>query len=237
MLNKILDALLPTLCVLCDQSLDAIGSSRPTTQLCDHCYVTLPWNHPCCPHCALPLEPGAACAICPQSPPAFARAIAPLQFQSVVQTWLHALKFHQATVEGRVLGELLAAGVSDAYSGDRLPDAVTPVPLSRRRLAWRGHNQALTLASTVANRLGLSLRRTALRRIRHTPPQSLRTRSQRQHNVANVFISKPWSGQRVAIIDDVMTTGATATQMANAILQAGAAEVHVWVAARTPPPC
>lgn len=235
MIQGLIDALLPSICVLCDQRLqpaDAAGA-----QLCRHCHRALPWNQPCCRRCALPLRaPGTRCATCRAAAPPFARVIAPLRFESMVQTWLHALKFHHGVVEGKVLGELLAAAVLLAYPANALPQVVLPVPLSRRRLAWRGHNQALCIAAIVARRLGLNLQRQAVRRARHTPPQAARSRSERQHNLAGAFTSKPWPGTRIAVVDDVMTTGATAAQVARTLLAAGAAEVHVWVPARTPAP-
>jgi ComF family protein len=261
MLSKLIDALLPGLCLLCDQPLHSASARRAGhAQLCDHCHHTLPWNAHCCTGCGVPLPRGAIgptgglgptgpavsgcaysgrarCEACCQQPPPFTRTVAPLLFESVVQTWLHSLKFHHGTFEGRVLGELLASAISGAYAERRLPDVIVPVPLSRRRLAWRGHNQALSLAGPVAHRLRLTIHRTSARRTRHTNPQSASTRAQRRHNAANSFISKPWRGGTLAIVDDVMTTGATATQMAEALLEAGAGEVHLWVAARTPPPC
>ena len=154
----------------------------------------------------------------------------------MVQAWLHKLKFHHGSIEARVLGELLAGAVRDSYQGQALPEVSVPVPLSLRRLARRGHNQALTIATTTARRLGLPVSRIAVRRTRHTPPQTARGHEARQSNVAQAFKSKAWCGSRVAVVDDVMTTGATATEIAATILDAGATAVHVWVTARTPPP-
>lgn len=237
MLERLITSMLPSSCLLCDQPLAKANACASTPgQLCIHCYTALPWNRPCCPTCATPLQSDQACAACRDQRPPFTRAIAPLRFEAMVQTWLHKLKFHHGAIEARVLGGLLAAAVQDGYRAQSLPEVIVPVPLSLRRLARRGHNQALTIATRVAGRLGLPLARVAVRRTRHTPPQTARGRDARQRNLAEAFTSKAWCGTRVAVVDDVMTTGATAAEMAQTILDAGATDVHIWVTARTPPP-
>jgi ComF family protein len=154
------------------------------------------------------------------------------------------LKFHQGLLEARLLGTLLADTVLDEYrdscldsdEGQALPDVLVPVPLSLRRLAGRGHNQALSLANVIGGRVSRPVKRRHVRRVRHGVPQRALSRKERLNNLTNAFASRPWQGERVAVIDDVITTGATLEALAHCLLAAGASEVHGWCATRTPEP-
>jgi len=135
------------------------------------------------------------------------------------------------------LAELMAAAV--ARSAQTLPDGVLPMPLAPQRLAQRGYNQAWELARHVA----AAVRRPAwphgLLRPLDTAPQAGLGRAARQHNLRTAFMVEPrhrpaLAGRRVALVDDVMTTGATVREAAAALLRAGAGAVDVWVLARTP---
>ncbi len=119
------------------------------------------------------------------------------------------------------------------YRPEQLPDLLVVVPVSWQRLLQRGHNQAALIAEPVCRATGIPLRRRALARIRHTVIQpGLSTRA-RLANVRNAFKARPIRhGESVALIDDVLTTGATASALSEVLLEAGAAEVHVWCAAR-----
>lgn len=119
------------------------------------------------------------------------------------------------------------------YQAEQLPDALVVVPVSWQRLFRRGHNQAVLIAEPVCRATGIPLQRRAVARIRHTAIQpGLSTRARRV-NVRNAFKARRiWHGESVALIDDVMTTGATASALSEVLLAAGVAEVHVWCAAR-----
>jgi ComF family protein len=111
------------------------------------------------------------------------------------------------------------------------------VPLSRTRLLRRGHNQAALLARWAGSALDrdVSIDYRSCRRTRDTPPQTGLNRTTRLRNLEGAFgVTRSLTGARVAVVDDVMTTGSTATALAHALLDAGAAEVHVWAVARTP---
>lgn len=149
---------------------------------------------------------------------------------------MHRLKFHQGLLEARLLGTLLAEAVVVEYRDQALPDVLVPVPLSLRRLAARGHNQALSLANIIGRRLGRPVKRRHVRRVHHGVPQRTLSRKERLNNLTDAFASRPWQGERVAVIDDVITTGATLEALAGTLLAAGAGEVHGWCATRTPEP-
>ncbi|HZF79333.1 MAG TPA: ComF family protein [Rubrivivax sp.] len=141
------------------------------------------------------------------------------------------------------LASTLAVRVADAVSsaGSPLPDLVVPVPLSATRLAERGYNQAWELARRLAQRLRLPADATLLQRPIDTAHQAALGRRERRDNLRTAFMADPLRrgallGRRVALVDDVMTTGATAREAAAVLLRAGAATVDVWVLARTPAP-
>jgi ComF family protein len=220
----------PGFCVLCRQR------SRVPIDLCAECLDALPWTRRVCRRCALPLDaaPGDICAACIAAPPLHTRTVAPLRYRAEIVDLVHALKFDGDPVSGRVLATLLAAALRGAYADGGLPDLVVPVPLSARRLLARGQNQAGVLARRVADTFELAVDWDSCRRIRHTPPQTGRSRRERLTNLSRAFVcDADHSGRTIALVDDVMTTGATVRATTRCLLRAGAAEVHVWVAART----
>lgn len=111
-------------------------------------------------------------------------------------------------------------------------DAVVPVPLHRSRLRGRGYNQSLELARPLAKRMQVPLN-LGIERVRATPPQTAISRAERRRNVRGAFAATAdFSGLRIAVIDDVMTSGATVDAVAQCLRKAGAARVEVWVVAR-----
>jgi len=227
---KLLNRLLPGICVLCEMS----GQSG--RDLCEHCHETLPWNLHACRRCGEP-QPRSSnrCLACPTDWP-ITNTVAPLIYAAPVQSWLHGLKFDADLVAGRLLGQLLADAVGQAYRGQALPQVLVPVPIHWRRLMGRGLNQAAVLAGPAKRRFALPVATSGvIRAHRHFNQQQL-SRVDRLHNLVGVFTSKPWQQQHIAIVDDVATTGATASALATVCLAAGASRVDLWCAARTPAP-
>jgi len=147
---------------------------------------------------------------------------------------IYRAKFFGSLPSAFALGEVLGEGLSRALAAGRLelPQALIPVPLHHRRLRQRGFNQAQLIAQRVAKRFAVPLRPRWVSRRRDTMMQSSLKRPARQRNVANAFRATLPKGVHVAIIDDVMTTGATATALAWTLLEAGAARVDAWTVAR-----
>ncbi|HET7863871.1 MAG TPA: ComF family protein [Burkholderiaceae bacterium] len=195
---------------------------------------------PRCRLCALPL-PGQAreCGQCLKAPPPFAAAVAAVDYAFPWNGLIASLKFHGSVEHAGALARLLADAVHHSLiAGNALaPDLIVPVPLAPARLRQRGHNQAWELARRMARLWRLPAQADALARWQDTAPQLSLTRAQRLSNLRGAFVVTPKgrpciAGRRVALVDDVMTTGATATEAALTLRRGGASEVQVWVLAR-----
>jgi ComF family protein len=223
------DRLLPRVCLDCELH------TRAPFDLCEHCTAALPWNVPACSRCALPLPvTDATCPACERAAPPFAAAFVPLLYEPPVGGWVHAAKFSASPVHLGLLTTLFAsATVAQArFVCAPLPQALVPVPLSRRRLLRRGHNPALLIADRIGLRLGIPVMAGLVRRIRHTRPQQGLGRRARLTNLAGAFAATGQPPPHLAIVDDVLTTGTTAAELTRTLLAAGAERVQVWALAR-----
>jgi ComF family protein len=168
------------------------------------------------------------------------RVFSPLAYEYPVDRLVAGAKFRRRLQDARLLGELLAEALADAIRAGRVESAslIVPVPLHPRRLGLRGYNQALEIARPVAARIGLSLAAEVCRRIRATREQAGLPAVERRRNVRRAFAVREGAvrGVRVAIVDDVVTTGSTVAALAQALRGAGVADVQVWSAARTAAP-
>ncbi len=193
-----------------------------------------------CRRCAIEVPDGVAvCGRCLTAPQAFERTLAALHYAYPWDGLLLRFKFGAGLDLARVLARLLADRVQ--ASGDALPALVLPVPLGPQRLRERGYNQAWELARRVADQAGCNADARLLLRVHDAPHQLALPADRRAANVRGAFAVEPLrraelQGRTLALVDDVMTTGATADEAAKVLLAAGAASVHVWVLARTPAP-
>jgi ComF family protein len=223
---SILDQLFPTRCLFCDGEADSMPN------LCHGCEQDLPWvRGRVCPSCALPVTGSTVCGRCLRSAPAFSRTVAALRYEGSAARLIQRFKFHADLVAGACLSGLMLRAVEQAER----PDLLVPVPLALARARQRGFDQALELAKPLGRQLGIAVDYRAARRPVHREAQStLRDRALRQRNVRDVFHVEPLrvEGQHVAVVDDVMTSGATAQSLAACMLHSGAARVDVWVASR-----
>lgn len=230
-LLTLLDSLVPSSCLLCH------GSVRGLKPLCPGCERDLPWNTQACLRCAIPMQgDGLVCADCSQYPPAFQRAFCAFLYEDPVAGLLNRYKHNGTLACGHWLSVGLAEAIARHYREQQqdLPDCVMPVPLHWKRLRSRGFDQALEVGKVLSRRLSLPLSRD-LRRQRNTGSQQALSRVERQQNLAGAFVLKrPLAYQCVALVDDVLTTGSTASEISFLLKQAGVKEVHVWAIARTP---
>lgn len=221
--------LFPPRCLLCAEPGDG------DRDLCRDCFAALPWNLPSCARCGLPLAAAAdACGDCLRQPPPFTLTTAVWRYGFPVDRLLPRFKFHADLAAGRQLAELMLPVLRFAPR----PQALLPVPLHRQRLRERGYDQALELAKPLARALALPLLADGLRRGRRTDAQSGLGAAARRRNVRGAFVALrrgAWPAH-VALLDDVMTTGATLRECAQVLLGAGVQRVDVWVAARAPAP-
>ena len=218
---------LPYQCLLCG------GAGEDGLDLCRECARELPRNRICCARCALPLpEPAALCGQCQRRPPPWDAAWVPFRYAWPLDRLESRFKFSANLAAGRVLASLWLREAPPPS----LPAWILPVPLHTARLRQRGYNQARELARPLARRFGLSLRRDEVRRPRATSAQTELGAIQRRRNVRGSFVAREdiaWP-DHVALLDDVMTTGATLAECARMLKRAGVKRVDVWALARAP---
>ena len=219
-------------CADCERSLDALALRA----VCPRCAAPLPVDPAAPPAPAGPDPAPAPCPACLEQPPPFDRVVAPWSFAPPLSSLIHRMKYHRELAAAAALGRLLAREAA-LRPGFATPGAVIGMPISRRRLLHRGFNHAEELAAIVRRALGLPRRRGLRIDRRHTPPQArARSAAERQENVAGAFRVRRWPVElrQVAIVDDVLTTGATASALAEALRRRGVERVEVWCCARTP---
>jgi ComF family protein len=224
MLKAIAARLFGGSCFLCR------GAARDV--LCEPCDADLPrLDAALCPRCALASPAGAVCGRCLTRPPPYDATVAALAYRFPADVLVQALKFRGELALAPLLARLIG-GRASAVGVDLL----MPVPLSRQRLRARGYNQALEIARHVAAATGLRLAPQACRRVRDTSAQMELPLAEREANVRGAFeCPRLLGGATIAVVDDVMTTGATLGEVAAALKRAGAARVLNWVVARTFP--
>ncbi len=222
-------------CLLCD------GHCKGERPICTPCEAELPWLEGQCRICALPLPTRAmVCGECQNKPPYFDQVLTPWHYGFPIDALITRFKHHGKWPLGRLLGTLLSHHLQNAFA-QGLPRAelLLPVPLGKQRLRQRGFNQAGMLADWLQAHLHLPSQHHVLRRERDTDAQQDLDAAARQRNLRNAFaLSDPSQvkGKHVALVDDVLTTGATANSLARLLKKAGARRVDVYCLARTPKP-
>jgi ComF family protein len=211
-------------CVLC-------GAASPARRLCEACDESLP-RLPAlqCRRCALPLESGEICGKCLSNPPLYDSVTAAFVYRFPIDALVQKYKYGPDLTLAPVLGSLLGTTSCGEV------DAVVPMPLGASRLRGRGFNQAQELARIAAHIRRLPLLARACRKVGEAPPQASLPWKERAANVRGSFVcDAELAGQCIAIVDDVMTTGATVSELARVLKRAGALCVHAWILARTLP--
>jgi len=228
-----LNAVLPPQCLACKTAVDSPGN------LCAACFSTFTFiTPPYCDCCGVPLETpvidDVLCGACLADRPSFAQARAVFLYTDVSKNVVLKLKHGDRTDAAVSLARWMqraGAPLIDAC------DLIVPVPLHRWRLLSRMYNQAALLANALGKTTGKAVIPDALVRVKATPVQGGLDRAARRKNVARAFeVRNPRAieGKRILLIDDVLTTGATASACARTLLSAGAASVSALVIARVP---
>jgi len=217
--------LLPQDCTVC-------GQDSGERLVCAACEADLPHlAASLCPVCALPTADGTVCGACQASPPHFDATTAAFRYAFPVEHIVQGLKYrHRLPLAGWLADALIAR------IGPTRVDCIVPLPLSAQRMKERGFNQAQEIARPLARQLGLPLVSGACIRVLDSAPQASLPWKERQANIRHAFECRmDLTGKTVAVVDDVMTTGATLNEFARVLKLHGTARVENWVAARTLP--
>jgi ComF family protein len=222
-------------CLLCDEPAEA------EMPICVACETDLPWLGDHCQTCALPLlAAGLTCGECLLEPPAFEQVVVPWQYGFPVDSLITRFKHNAKWPFGHLLADVLGQYLQHRFDeGLPRPDALLPVPLANKRLRQRGFNQAAMLARWLSESLYLPCEEAVLRRVKDTDAQQSLDAKSRKRNLRNAFNLMPDAqvkNRHFALVDDVLTTGATAQALARLLMNAGAARVDVYCLARTPKP-
>lgn len=211
-------------CLLCGAGVRGGG-------LCPGCRADLPvLPAPRCPQCALPTADGGLCGQCLRHPPAFERTRALYAYAFPLDALIRQCKYQG----GLDITELFAQALAASLRAQDEADLILPMPLHPRRLAERGFNQAGEIARRLSRHLRLPWRADVCQRVRDTPAQAGLELAARRKNLRGALVCRAdLSGRRVALLDDVMTSGASLDALARAVRQAGASAVSAWVVART----
>ena len=222
--TKFVQRLIAPSCLLCS------GPSAGAL-LCAPCDADLPrLTGSLCDTCALPITEGNRCGACLSHPPAYDHVCAPYTYAFPADALVQGLKYRGMLAIAPLFGGAVAGSL-----GER-PDVIVPMPLSDARLRERGFNQGQEIARHVASITGIPLLPRACRRVRNTLSQASLPWKERAKNMRKAFVcDADFTGKHVAVVDDVMTTGATLNELARNLKQAGAAKVTGLIVARTLP--
>ncbi|WP_339415374.1 MULTISPECIES: ComF family protein [unclassified Pseudomonas] len=223
-------------CLICDEA------TQSTHCVCNVCETELPWLLEHCDVCALPLPmEGLVCGQCQRQPPPFKQVIAPWTYSFPIDSLISRFKHQARWPFGQMLARLLAQHLQHRLDNTELtrPDCLLPVPIARKRLRERGYNQALMLTRWLSSELNLPHDEHVLLRPHDTVAQQALDAKTRKRNLLGAFALAPGAqvqDRHFALVDDVLTTGATAHSLAQLLMKAGARQVDVYCLARTPKP-
>ena len=224
-----LKSLLKQSCTLC------ASYDGGTLSLCESCLKNLPWhNAKQCPQCSLNSD-GRTCGSCLAASPSFDATHPLFTYDFPLDRLLQQYKYKETIQLANTFATMLQQKLSQQQSTRNI-DVIIPMPMHDKRLQERGFNQALEITRKLAKLIKLPLDYDVCHRVKLTPPQASLPLKERSKNIRGVFnCQKDLKGLNVAIVDDVMTTGASLDELAKTLKQAGAAHVECWVIARTLP--
>ncbi len=214
-------------CLLC-------GLATPESNLCAGCRKDLPWlDENRCSRCAHPLTTPGLCGRCIAEPPHFDAVVAVCRYAFPVDSLIQAYKYRGQLAVGAALASLFDHPDKQNPVLSK-PDLIVPIPLSAQRLRERGFNQALELARMLGRRMGIAVHAQLCVKTRDTAPQTRLPWKERRKNIRGAFVVEAdLAGRHVAVVDDVLTTGATLNELARNLKRAGAAKVTAYVIARS----
>jgi ComF family protein len=226
---------LPGQCCLCQQAADIKLS------LCEKCFSELSHNKFYCTTCATPLNSFQEhnktllqCGSCLQEKPYFDHVFSPFLYQHQMVQLIHQFKYHAKLFLARTLSDIFIQQYQYNKHNLSLPEIMIPVPLHIKRLKQRGFNQSKELATYLSKQMDIKIRDDIVARVKLTHTQRGLSLKERKKNLKNAFTinNRHFNKKHVVIVDDVMTTGNTANEIAKVLKQAGVKYVDVWTIAR-----
>jgi len=219
---------LPHACAVCE------SPHRGPFTVCTHCEPLLKKNTYPCEICGLPLanETYPYCGECIQEKPAFDSTFAPLLYEEPLRTLIHQFKYHTGLYLKTYLAHLMNQALPSHFQN---ANCLIPVPLHPIRLKERGYNHTHELAKTLSHLTKIKLNAHICTKKRNTLPQAHLDHKTRQKNLHNAFAIRPHAYQHIILIDDVLTTGSTANELAHLFKKSGVKRVDVWCCARAAP--
>lgn len=219
------NTLFPMRCLLCDLT------EKNNRFICDTCYCTLPVSKNNCKQCGITTpESETVCTQCTINPPPFDYTFCLFNYEEPISSFITQLKFNC----NLIMAKLFSQYWIDYFQNQKdMPELIIPVPLHYKRLKERGFNQALEIAKPIGNYFNIPIDTRICIKLKNTAPQSSLSAAKRRNNLKNAFgLSYSIDQQHVAILDDVMTTGNTASEIALLLKKVGVARVDVWCCAR-----
>lgn len=216
-------------CILCDDL------THRGLDLCYSCEKELPTLQNYCIRCAEPLSTGLkVCGSCLREPPYSLKIIVPFIYQAPINLFITNLKFRNNLLDAKILGKLLSQHLEKQYQNIVKPELIIPVPPHASRLRERGYNQSLEISREIAAKLKIPIARHSVRRMKNTLPQAILSAKKRQHNIKGAFnVVKNFYCRHVAIVDDVITTGNTVTELCKTLFRSGTIKIDVWCCAKS----
>lgn len=217
---------LPVLCVLCNQF------HKDKLAVCSDCIALLPKLGPACYRCAEPLADDTSyslCGHCIKNPPHFDNAFIPFVFEEPLRSLLHTFKYHNGLYLASFFTHLMHKSVSQMTIK---PQCLIPIPMHKKKLKQRGFNQAVVLTQLLSKQLTIPYDLSCCKKIINTAAQASLNREQRQANVKRVFQASKIPYTHITLVDDLLTTGSTANELAFTLKQIGVLQVDVLCCAR-----
>lgn len=217
----------PSICVLCNQF------HQSKHAVCNFCIEFMPQLGLACQHCATPLADTGSliCGQCIKTPSHFDHAYIVYKFEEPLRGLIHQFKYHNGLYLSSFLSHLIIKALPS--QSNHQPQCLIPVPMHSKKIKQRGFNHAAVLTQKLAKKLQINYDLTSCQKIINTVPQASLDKKQRKKNLHHAFTSKRLSYQHVALVDDLLTTGATANELALTLKKSGVKRVDLWCCART----
>ncbi len=218
-------------CVFCNLEQDR----RRNMAICSVCQLAIERRGHYCYQCGFELKTNSSqfCGSCLKKPKPYRRLIATCDYQFPINNAIGQLKFNRQLHIGKALSHLLSDKLKQAYQEHAWPDALVPIPLHRKRLAERGFNQSLLISKFLSESVKKPLLSNSLIRVKNTSHQIGLKAVERRKNLKGAFQVKQTLPKHIALIDDVVTTGATISEATKICLKHGAEQIDIWCLAKT----